>query len=150
MAFVVLPVFAFANAGIKFEGITADQVFHGVPIGVALGLFLGKQIGIFGLCWLAIRLKLAALPSGLSWSGLYGVGVLCGIGFTMSIFIGSLAFGNTALPGTFDERLGIIAGSLLSGVLGNTGLRYSLPPAGEKEASAHADRKAGYGVAAER
>lgn len=132
VAFVILPVFAFANAGINFEGITAEQVFHGVPVGVALGLFLGKQIGIFGLCWLSIRFKLASLPTGMSWSGLYGASALCGIGFTMSLFIGSLAFGDTDMHGMFDERLGIIVGSLLSGVLGYAVLRYSLPPAEEK------------------
>ncbi len=132
VAFVILPVFAFANSGINFEGITAEQVFHGVPVGVALGLFLGKQIGIFGLCWLAIKLKLASLPAGMSWAGLYGASVLCGIGFTMSLFIGSLAFGDTEFHAMFDERLGIIVGSLLSGVLGYLVLRYSLPPAGEE------------------
>ena len=132
VAFVILPVFAFANAGINFEGITAEQVFHGVPVGVALGLFLGKQIGIFALCWLSIRFKLASLPTGMSWSGLYGASALCGIGFTMSLFIGSLAFGDTDMHGMFDERLGIIVGSLLSGVLGYFVLRYSLPPAEEK------------------
>ena len=132
VAFVILPVFAFANAGINFEGITAEQVLHGVPVGVALGLFLGKQIGIFGLCWLFIKLKLATLPAGMSWAGLYGASVLCGIGFTMSLFIGSLAFGETEFHAMFDERLGIIVGSLLSGVLGYLVLRYSLPPADKK------------------
>ena len=132
VAFVILPVFAFANAGINFEGMTADQVFHDVPIGVALGLFLGKQIGIFGLCWLFIKLKWASLPSGMSWSSLYGASALCGIGFTMSLFIGSLAFGDVDMYGMFDERLGIIVGSLLSGVLGFIVLRYSLPPAEER------------------
>ena len=132
VAFVILPVFAFANAGINFEGITAEQVFHGVPVGVALGLFLGKQIGIFALCWLSIRFRLASLPTGMSWSGLYGASALCGIGFTMSLFIGSLAFGETGFHAMFDERLGIIVGSLLSGVLGYVVLRYSLPPAEKK------------------
>ncbi len=132
VAFVILPVFAFANAGISFEGMTLEQVLHGVPIGVALGLFLGKQIGIFGLCWLFIKLKWASLPSGMSWSGLYGASALCGIGFTMSLFIGSLAFADIDTYGVFDERLGIMAGSLLSGVLGYIVLRYSLPPAVER------------------
>lgn len=132
VAFVILPVFAFANAGISFEGMTLEQVLHGVPIGVALGLFLGKQIGIFGLCWLFIKLKWASLPSGMSWSGLYGASALCGIGFTMSLFIGSLAFTDIDTYGVFDERLGIMAGSLLSGVLGYIVLRYSLPPAVER------------------
>ena len=128
VAFVILPVFAFANSGVVLSGITYEQAFHGVPVGVALGLFLGKQIGIFALCWLFIKLKVATLPSGMTWSGLYGASVLCGIGFTMSLFIGSLAFGETEFHDMFDERLGIIVGSLLSGVLGFFVLRYSLPP----------------------
>ena len=132
VAFVILPVFAFANAGINFEGMTLDQVLHGVPIGVALGLFLGKQIGIFGLCWMFIKFKWASLPSGMTWSGLYGASALCGIGFTMSLFIGSLAFTDIDSYGVFDERLGILAGSLLSGVLGYIVLRNSLPPAEQK------------------
>ncbi len=132
VAFVILPVFAFANAGISFEGMTLEQVLHGVPIGVALGLFLGKQIGIFGLCWMFIKFKWASLPSGMSWSGLYGASALCGIGFTMSLFIGSLAFADIDTYGVFDERLGIMAGSLLSGVLGYIVLRYSLPSAVER------------------
>ena len=129
VAFVILPVFAFANSGVMLSGITAEQALHGVPVGVALGLFLGKQIGIFSLCWLFIKLKVTALPKGMTWAGLYGASILCGIGFTMSLFIGSLAFGESAFHDMFDERLGIIAGSLLSGVLGYAILRYSLPPA---------------------
>ena len=132
VAFVILPVFAFANAGISFEGMTLDQVLHGVPIGVALGLFLGKQIGIFGLCWMFIKFKWASLPAGMTWSGLYGASALCGIGFTMSLFIGSLAFTDIDSYGVFDERLGIMAGSLLSGVLGYIVLHNSLPPAEQK------------------
>ena len=133
VAFVILPVFAFANSGVVLAGITAEQALHGVPVGVALGLFLGKQIGIFALCWLFIKLKVAALPKGMTWAGLYGASVLCGIGFTMSLFIGSLAFGDTEFHDMFDERLGIIVGSLLSGVLGYVVLRCSLPPADKPE-----------------
>lgn len=132
VAFVILPVFAFANSGVMLSGITVEQVLHGVPVGVALGLFLGKQIGIFSLCWLFIKLKVATLPKGMTWAGLYGASVLCGIGFTMSLFIGSLAFGETEFHDMFDERLGIIVGSLLSGLLGYFVLRYSLPPAGQE------------------
>ena len=133
VAFVILPVFAFANAGVMLSGITADEALHGVPVGVALGLFLGKQIGIFALCWLSIKLKVAALPKGMTWAGLYGAGALCGIGFTMSLFIGSLAFSDINLHAMFDVRLGIIVGSLMSGVLGYAILRYSLPPAAKPE-----------------
>ncbi len=126
VAFFVLPVFAFANAGISFSGMSVEQVFHGVPIGITLGLFFGKQIGIFGLCWLSIKLKIANLPTGTSWLNLYGTAVLCGIGFTMSLFVGSLAFEETGVNLLFDERLGIILGSLLSGLVGYIILRFSL------------------------
>lgn len=126
VAFFVLPVFAFANAGINLSGITVNQVFHGVSIGVALGLFAGKQVGIFGFCWFFIKLKLAKLPDEMNFLSLYGTSALCGIGFTMSLFIGSLAFEETGVNLLFDERLGIILGSLLSGVLGFVVLRLSL------------------------
>jgi len=128
VAFFVLPIFAFANAGISLKGITIDQVFHGVPIGVALGLFIGKQIGIFGLCWIFIKLKVTQLPTGMNWLSLYGTSALCGIGFTMSLFIGSLAFEETGVNLLFDEKLGIIIGSLFSGVMGYVVLRMSLTP----------------------
>lgn len=126
VAFFVLPVFAFANAGITLVGMSAEQVFHSVPIGIAAGLFLGKQLGIFGLCGLAIVLRLAKLPQGMNWAALYGTAALCGIGFTMSLFIGSLAFEASGVDRVFDERLGIIVGSLLSGALGYFCLRLSL------------------------
>ena len=132
VAFIILPLFAFANAGINLDGITGNQLLHGVPIGVALGLFLGKQIGIFALCWLSVKLKLSKLPTGISWSGLYGASALCGIGFTMSLFIGSLAFGDNQLAHGSDARLGIIIGSLLSGLLGYLVLRFSLENENEK------------------
>lgn len=126
VAFGILPVFAFANAGISFGTVTTEAVLHTVPVGIALGLFAGKQLGIFSLCWLTIRLGLAELPAGVSWLSLYGVSALCGIGFTMSLFIGSLAFDVSVTRVAFDERIGIIAGSLLSGVLGYVVLRYAL------------------------
>ena len=132
VAFVILPVFAFANAGISFEGMTLDQVLHNVPVGVALGLFLGKQIGIFGLCWMFVRFKWACLPTGMTWTSIYGASALCGIGFTMSLFIGSLAFAEIDTYGLFDERLGIMAGALLSGGLGYIVLRNCLPPTEKK------------------
>lgn len=118
VAYFVLPVFAFANAGIALEGMSADVILHDVPIGVALGLLVGKQVGIFGLCGLAIVLGFAKLPKGMNWLALYGVSALCGIGFTMSLFVGSLAFEETGVNLLFDERIGIIIGSLASGVIG--------------------------------
>jgi NhaA family Na+:H+ antiporter len=126
VAFFVLPVFAFANAGLNLSGVTIDQVFHGVPVGIALGLFIGKQVGIFGFCWLAIKMKVTGLPGNMNWSSLYGTSALCGIGFTMSLFIGSLAFEETGVNLLFDERLGIIIGSLASGIFGYIVLRASL------------------------
>ncbi len=127
VAFFVLPAFAFANAGISFSGAGSDQIFHNVPLGITLGLFFGKQAGVFGFCWLAIKLGLTRLPDGISWTSLYGVAALCGIGFTMSLFIGSLAFEETGVNLMFDERLGIILGSLASGILGYIVLNKSLP-----------------------
>lgn len=118
VAFFVLPVFAFANAGVQLVGTPLDTMLHTVPVGVFLGLFLGKQIGILGFVFVAIKLKLAQLPKGATWVSLYGTAVLCGIGFTMSLFIGGLAFQDLGAAKVFDERLGILAGSFASGILG--------------------------------
>ncbi len=118
VAFLVLPVFAFAKAGVSFAGLSLEQVFAPLVLSIALGLFVGKQIGVFGAAWLATKLKIADRPSGASWLQLYGVSLLCGIGFTMSLFIGVLAF-----PGAVDSleqvevKLGVIGGSLLSTVV---------------------------------
>ncbi len=125
--FVILPAFAFANAGISFAGTTLGKLFHDVPMGIAAGLFIGKQLGVFSCCWLAIQLGLARLPSGVNWRSLYGTAILCGIGFTMSLFIGGLAFEETGVHFNFDDRLGILAGSLVSGVVGYLVLAWSLP-----------------------
>jgi NhaA family Na+:H+ antiporter len=129
VAFGVLPLFAFVNAGLDLRGIGISDLFHDVPLGIAAGLFVGKQVGIFVLCALAVKLGLARLPEGAGWGGLYGVSVLCGVGFTMSLFIGSLAFENVVLDEAlvFDERLGIILGSLLSGIMGYLVLYFTLP-----------------------
>jgi NhaA family Na+:H+ antiporter len=134
VAFFILPIFAFVNAGINLTGVGIAEIFHNVPLGIALGLFVGKQLGVFGLCWIVIQLGLTSLPKGISWASLYGTAALCGIGFTMSLFIGSLAFEETGVNLLFDERLGIIIGSLLSGIAGYLILRVSLPainPSGE-------------------
>ena len=129
VAFGVLPLFAFVNAGIDLKGVGIDNLLHPVPLGIAAGLFVGKQVGIFLLCFIAIKLGLARLPDGANWGGLYGVSILCGVGFTMSLFVGSLAFENTVIDPNmvFDERLGIILGSLLSGIMGYLVLYFSLP-----------------------
>lgn len=126
VAFGVLPIFAFANAGVNLEGVSLDYILHPVPMGIALGLFLGKQIGVFGFCWIAIKSGLLNMPDGMNWKLLYGVSLLCGVGFTMSLFIGSLAFGNVDTRTEFDERLGIIIGSLFSGIIGYFVLRFAV------------------------
>ncbi len=126
VAYFILPLFAFANAGINLTGIGIQHLLHSVPLGIALGLFLGKQLGVFLFCWFTIKLGLARLPRDISWMTLYGIAALCGIGFTMSLFIGSLAFEETGVNIIIDERLGILIGSLLSGTLGYLVLRLSL------------------------
>ena len=129
VAFGVLPIFAFVNAGVSFAGMGISDLLHPVPLGIAAGLFIGKQVGVFSFCAIAIKLGFARLPEGTGWSALYGVSILAGVGFTMSLFIGGLAFENVEmdLDMLFDERLGIIVGSLLSGILGYLVLRKVLP-----------------------
>jgi Na+:H+ antiporter, NhaA family len=126
VAFGVLPVFAFANAGVSFLDFSFSDVLHPVPLGIMSGLFWGKQAGVFLLCWLAVRLGVASLPRGVRWPHLYGLSLLCGIGFTMSLFIASLAFehGDTEFFGL--ERLGILIGSLISGLCGYAILHATL------------------------
>lgn len=126
VAYVILPIFAFCNSGISFAGIGADDILHPMPLGIILGLFVGKQIGIFGLCWIGIKLKLAELPQGTNWGVLYGTAALCGIGYTMSLFIGSLAFEGGGTENMLDERIGIIIGSVLSGICGYIVLKIYL------------------------
>jgi len=118
VAFVVLPIFAFANAGISFSGVGIEQILAPVPLGIIAGLLVGKQIGIFGFCFIAIKLGFAKLPEKVNWTLLYGVSLLCGVGFTMSLFIGSLAFEQSSISPVFQDRLGIVIGSLISGVIG--------------------------------
>jgi NhaA family Na+:H+ antiporter len=118
VAYAILPLFAFANAGVSLAGMTLESFTHPVPLGIAVGLLAGKTVGVFGLTWLAIKLRLAALPTGASWGQLLGVAILCGIGFTMSLFVGSLAF----VPGSSDyagmDRMGILTGSFIAAVVG--------------------------------
>lgn len=124
VAFAILPIFAFANAGISFDTIGIHSLLHPVPLGIAAGLFLGNQLGVFGFSWLAIRLGISKLPQGVSWTQLYGVALLCGVGFTMSLFIGSLAFEQGGPDYAVDERLGILLGSFASGLIGYWLLRF--------------------------
>jgi len=117
VAFMILPLFAFVNAGIDLRKISMNQLNEGVPLGIMLGLFIGKQLGVFGFSWVAIKLKLASLPKESNWGQFYGVSVLTGIGFTMSLFIDSLAF-EDGMVYQYTDKLAVILGSFLSGILG--------------------------------
>jgi NhaA family Na+:H+ antiporter len=131
VAFGILPLFAFVNAGISFAGMGLADLLHPIALGIAAGLFIGKQLGVFLLCYLAIKLGMARLPQGANWGALYGVAILSGVGFTMSLFIDGLAF-ETLPSGTvfnFDQRLGILVGSLASGIVGYVVLDRTLPKA---------------------
>lgn len=119
VAFFILPVFAFANAGVPLAGISLEAMFSPIPLGIGLGLFLGKQLGIFGMCWITLKLGWASFPKDVTWSQLYGLACLCGVGFTMSLFIASLAFdGPNADALNAEARMGILMGSILSGLSG--------------------------------
>jgi NhaA family Na+:H+ antiporter len=133
VAFIILPIFAFANAGVNLTGVGVEQVLEPVPLGIILGLVVGKQLGVFGFCFMAVKLGLAKIPQGLNWSIIYGAAILCGVGFTMSLFIGSLAFEQTSGSSPlFQDRLGIIIGSLLSGVGGYLFLTWRLKESTEQ------------------
>jgi NhaA family Na+:H+ antiporter len=118
VAFGILPLFAFANAGVPLTGVTLESFTHHVPLGIAAGLLIGKTVGVFGLTWLAVKTSMATLPTGANWGQVFGVSILCGIGFTMSLFVGSLAF----VPGMSEfagqDRMGILTGSILAALIG--------------------------------
>ncbi len=124
VAFGIVPLFGFANAGVALGGDVAP--FAPLPLAIALGLFVGKQAGVFGSVWLAVKLKLATRPSKASWPQVYGVSLLCGIGFTMSLFIGGLAFPDQ--PQADAVKIGVLMGSLLSAVVGVAVLRFAGGP----------------------
>ena len=124
VSYGILPLFAFANAGISLKGAGFAELFHSVPLGIAAGLFIGKQLGVMIMCWLIFKLGISTMPRGMNFKQIYGAALLCGVGFTMSLFIGGLAFaGETPL---FDERLGIIMGSIVSGITGYLMLKATL------------------------
>ena len=116
VAYGILPIFAFANAGVTFAGVGLASFIEPVKLGISLGLFFGKQFGIFLMLWLAIVLGISKMPKNVNWGMLYGVSVLAGIGFTMSLFIGSLAFEHSSFAAPI--RLGVLTGSMLSAIVG--------------------------------
>lgn len=128
VAFIILPVFAFMNAGINLTGLKISDLLAPAPLGIALGLLVGKQLGIFGIIWLSVKTGIAKLPNNVGWLQIYGLSVLCGIGFTMSLFISSLAFDQSGSAVELNERLGIIVGSMISAVLGYFILRVFSKP----------------------
>ena len=126
VAFLIVPIFGFANAGVSLAGVTLAQLADPVTIGIAAGLFVGKQIGVFTSTWLAVRSRFALMPTGASWAQIYGVATICGVGFTMSLFIGLLAFaGNEALGN--EVKIGVLLGSVLSGLVGAAILIFAAP-----------------------
>jgi NhaA family Na+:H+ antiporter len=131
VAYGILPLFAFANAGLSLAGVTVESFTHHVPMGIAVGLLLGKTVGVFGLTWLAVKIGIAALPQGANWGQILGVAILCGIGFTMSLFVGSLAF----VPGASEyagmDRMGILTGSILAALIG-----YAVTAAASRKSAA--------------
>jgi NhaA family Na+:H+ antiporter len=135
VAFLIVPLFGFANAGVSLAGIGLSDLFAPLPLGIAAGLFFGKQLGIFGAVWLSVRLGLATKLRGASWLQIYAVSVLCGIGFTMSLFIGALAFPGD--PARVEEaKIGVLAGSFLSAIVGYALLRLAPGAAGHQEEEA--------------
>ena len=128
VAFGILPIFAFANAGVSLAGLSLTDLLQPIPLGIMLGLVVGKQVGVFSFAWLAVKLGLARLPSGVDFKQVYGAAIICGIGFTMSLFIGMLAFENTSSGEVIvTDRLGVLAGSLISAVVGYLVLHMVLP-----------------------
>jgi Na+:H+ antiporter, NhaA family len=134
VAFGILPIFAFANAGVPLGGLTLTDALHPVPLGIAMGLFAGKLVGVVSLSWLAVRLGVSSLPDQVGWRQLTGMALLCGIGFTMSLFIASLAFGQGDSDYQGLERLGILSGTLVSGLAGYAVLRMATLRNGETNA----------------
>jgi len=135
-AFVIVPLFGFANAGVALGGMGAGGLLSPLPLGVALGLFLGKQAGVFGAVWLAVKSGAATMPRGATWLQVYGLSLLCGIGFTMSLFIGVLAFPDQPLL-VEEAKVGILMGSVLSALAGYMVLRLApLHPAHQEEEAA--------------
>ena len=144
-SFFILPIFAFANAGISFQGMTLAALFAPVPLGIAAGLFIGKQIGVFSFGWVMVKSGMARLPDGMGWMHLHGLSLLAGIGFTMSLFIGGLSFSTPEMQN--EVRLGVMLGSGLAGVFGAIVLllapaRSDIPHGGAKKNAGGAEAAA--------
>jgi len=128
VSYVIIPVFAFANAGVPLDGLSMSSILEPIPLGIILGLFIGKQVGVMLFSFLAVKLGIASLPDNINWKQLYGVAFLCGVGFTMSLFIGSLAFEQSGEEAVLmNDRLGILLGSTISAIAGYIYLNKVLP-----------------------
>jgi len=126
IAFGIMPIFAFANAGVSLQGMSFRTLFEPIPLGIALGLIIGKQVGVFGFSLAAVKLGLAKLPSDINWRLIYGTSILCGIGFTMSLFISTLAFDTSIADDAVSARIGILVGSFIAAIAGYLILKSSL------------------------
>ncbi|MFA9407816.1 MAG: Na+/H+ antiporter NhaA [Candidatus Dadabacteria bacterium] len=126
IAFGIMPLFAFANAGVSLKGMSFGSLFEPIPIGIALGLVIGKQVGVFGFSLAAVKLGLAKLPSDINWRLIYGTAILCGIGFTMSLFISTLAFDSSIGDDAISARIGILSGSFIAAIAGYLVIKSSL------------------------
>jgi len=127
-AYLVVPIFGFANAGVSLEGLGLENLLDPLPLAVGAGLVIGKQLGIFTSVWASVKLGIVKMPPGCSWPEVWGVSILCGIGFTMSLFIGELAFEGTSEVARLlrdEAKIGILTGSLISAILGYTILRLT-------------------------
>lgn len=136
VAFVIIPIFGFANAGVTLIGLSPADLLAPLPLGIALGLLIGKQVGIVGFAWLAVKAGIAKLPEGVGWRKIHGLSLLAAIGFTMSLFIGNLAFADPALVDAV--KLGVLSGSLIAAIAGFFMLKAALPDEA-RQAKAGAD-----------
>jgi NhaA family Na+:H+ antiporter len=126
VVFIVLPIFAFTNAGVDFSALSPAALVDPVPLGIALGLVFGKMVGVFGTTYLCIKFNVAPAPGGANWTSLFAIAMLCGVGFTVSLFIGNLAFGVVGEQINL-VKLGVLVGSAIAGIAGYLALRAAFP-----------------------